>query len=149
MSTFMRPNTALVERKVSSTKSLTGEPITAPTTIHAALPCRIDPLPVASRMAGDLRFTVEGVVYIQTHVLFADGLMPSRFPNGATPGQQFVLNGITYTIAANGRGAFPSLQANDRVTDEKGRTYLVLAESEYSDAMPNTQARLQAGRAWA
>lgn len=149
MSSFSRPNTALVERKLSSAKSLTGEPITTPTTIHAALPCRIDPMPVASRMAGDLRFTVEGVVYIQTHVLIADGVMPSRFPAGWSAGQQFVLNDITYTIAANGRGAFPSLQANDRVTDEKGRTYLVLAESEYSDAMPNAQARLQAGRAWA
>lgn len=100
-------------------------------------------------MGGDLKYTVEGIVYIQTHVLFADGVTPAKFPSGWTPGQSFVLNGITYTIAPNGRGAFPSLLPNDRVTDEKGRTYLVLAEAEYSDAMPNTQARLQVGRAWA
>lgn len=145
---FRRPNTALVERKEGSTVSQTGEPVTTPTTVHAALPCRIDPLPVGSRTGGSLEYTVEGVVYMATDVLFADGMMPARFPSGWSPGDTFAIGGVTYTIAANGRGAFPDLKPNDRVTDESSQTYLILAIAAYSDVLPNVQARCIRGRAW-
>lgn len=146
--TFLRPNTALVERKDPGAVSPTGETTAAPATVHTALPCRIDPVSVSSRMGGNLEVAIEGIQYTATDVLFCDGMMPARFPSGWAPGDTFVVGGVTYTIAENGRAAFPDIQPSDRVTDETGRKFLVLAFARYSDVMPTFQARLAFGRSW-
>lgn len=144
---LLRPNTALVERKSSAAVDQTGEPKFTTATVQANLPCCIDPVDVASRMGGDIQFMVEGVVTIQTDVLFVDGLMPYQFA-GHIPGDVVTLNGIAYIVAPNGQGAYPDVQVGDRITDETATTYLVLARAEYFTVNCSLQARLQRGRAW-
>lgn len=149
MNTFLRPNTALVERRAQSGKSLTGSPLSGPPdTIHTSLGCLIDPISVGSRMGGDLTLQVEGVIYTATDVGFFDGVAPYRFPSNWEPGQSFALNGVTFTISTNGRAAFPDIRPDDRVTAEDGRQFLVLAVARYYDIVPNLQARLAFGRSW-
>ena len=146
-SILLRPDTALVERRVpTGAVSFSGQPGFTVTTI-CTLPALIDPLPVSSRMGANLEYTVEGVVYIQTHVLYAGGLTPSQcalYSAGDT-----IMYGTTpYIVAPNKRGAFVDCQAGDRVTDERGFQYLCLGQAQYYNVTPGCQVRLVLGRAW-
>jgi hypothetical protein len=149
MSSFLRPNIATVDRQAQAGVSLTGEPKRVGiTTVYGALPCMIDSLPVGSKTGGDLQLAVEGVVYIATDVGFFDGLGSQKIPVGKNPGDMFTYNGVAYKVSGNGRGAYPDILPSDRITDERGRPFLVLATAQYYDILPNMQVRLAFGRAW-
>lgn len=98
-------------------------------------------------MGGDLELTVEGIVYIQTHVLLTDGLTVQQF-FGAGPGDHVTVNGLDYIVDSNLLGAYFDIQQEDRISDEHGFQYLVLATAKFYDVNPNLQARLCKGRAW-
>jgi hypothetical protein len=145
--TFLRPNVATISRKVATGQDPTGEQIFSIVTVQSGVPCLIDALDVSSRMGGDLQLQIEGVVYIQTHVMFVDGLMPAAFA-GVAPGGSVAVNSVTYVVAPNGQGAFVDAQVGDSVTDESGTPYLVLARAVYYGVNPSLQLRLQRGRSW-
>jgi hypothetical protein len=145
---LLRPNAAKIERRVPGAASPTGEPSYVVTTIATGVPCLIDPVPAASRMGGDLKLEIEGVIYIQTHEGFFDALVPGDLI-GHAPGTTVTFNGIPYIVAPNARGAYVDVEAGDRLTDEGGAIYLVLAAATYYEVTPGRQVRLQSGRSWA
>jgi hypothetical protein len=147
-SILLRPDTALVERRVpTGVASFSGQPNYTPTTIASAIPCLIDPLPIGGRTAANLEYTVEGVVYLQTHVMFVSGIMPAQVAS-STAGSTITINGVPYIVAANKRGGFVDCQAGDRVTDERGHIYLCLGQAQYYNVTPSSQIRLRLGSAW-
>jgi hypothetical protein len=144
MSTFLRPNTATVERKnATGTTSNTGTPVpAAPSTIYASLPCMIDSV---SALRG-FELTAAGgqqPITIGSDMLICDGANIH-----GTPGQAVTVNGVAMLIASNGRAAFPDIRKGDRITREDGLEYLAIGVHRFSDVFPNLQADLQLGKAW-
>lgn len=136
-----RPNQITIERRSEGPLSPTGSPSVVVTTLNASVPARITLPP-----HGELQWLVEGSVYVQAALLIIDGLDPLQFSQ-AEPGETVSVNGITYTVSADGLMAFPSLSYGDRVTDEEGTRYLVLAVERY--ALTRTlQAQIARGRSW-
>lgn len=144
---LLRPDTAQIWRRVKTGKSNSGEDVYTKTVLQT-VPILLDPMPAGSRMGGDLQVMVEDVVYLQTHEGFIDGLMPSRFPAGAAPGDTFTIGGVAFTIAPNFAGAYPDITAGDKVIDQNARSMLVLAVATYYNVKPTLQLRLALGRAW-
>lgn len=145
MSALLRPNTIAIDRRSAGAATQTGSRPATVTRLNAGIPALID---VKFRVAGTASFEVEGLTYVQDMALFMDGLQPWQFP-GLAPGQTIVVSGVTYTVAANGLGAYPDLARNDRITDEHGQTYLVLAAMFFYNVVPVVEAALAIGRAWA
>ena len=152
MSTFLRPNTAAVDRRIRGAVSATGEPALTITPIVSGVPARIDVLSISGRMGGGYTQEVEGDVFIATHILFLDGLAPQIFSPTA-PGDTFDYQPsgasapLPYIVAPNGRGAYIDVRKGDRITDEGGITYLVLAIARYYDVNVQMQAQIAEGRA--
>jgi hypothetical protein len=143
VSGLLRPNLLKIDRQSDGAPSPTGSRPKVVTTLNTGVPALID-----LQVAGMISFQVEGVTYVQDAVAFIDGLQPYQFP-GVQPGGPIVVGGVTYTVAANGLGAYPDLAAADRVTDERGQAFLVLAVAVYYDVMPSLELKLAHGRAWA
>jgi hypothetical protein len=141
-SSLIRPNTIEIERQVLGAPSATGEPSRTIPVIATGVPALIDLSP-----DGELSWLVEGTVYTQDAALFIDGLRAQRFAP-TPPGSMYTFNGIGYLVAQNGLGAYPDVQINDRITDEGGQQYLVLAIMTYYNVLPTLEARLARGRTW-
>jgi hypothetical protein len=144
---LLRPQLANIWRRIQTGVAGSGEQIFSENLIIGNVPCMIDPIPAGSRMGGDLQVVIEGIVYIQTHVLFTPGLSPAACA-GHSPGDVLVYGGLNYIVATNLLGAFVDLIAGDKILDEAGTEYLCLAVAHYYTVNVNTQARLQIGRAW-
>ncbi len=145
----LKPDTIATTRKVTTGVSNTGEDTYQPNPppINVGIRTLVDPMVASSRMGGDLYVTIEGQVYLQTHEAFVDGIMPYRFP-GVGPGGTVTIGGVVYTVAANGRNAFPDIAPDDDLEDQNGKHYLVLAVAEYYDAGACLELRLAYGRSW-
>jgi hypothetical protein len=144
----LKPDTIAINRKASTGQSNTGtDTFGAPSVLNSGIRTLVDPMVASSRMGGDLYVTIEGQVYLQTHEAFVDALMPYQF-DGLDPGDTVVFEGVTYTVAANGRNAFVDIVADDDVQDQNGRHFLVLAVAEYYDAGACLELRLAFGRSW-
>lgn len=150
MPNLFYPDTVAIARRVDGgLRSFSNEPIYTPTVLQNGVPCKLDPVPAASRMGGDLKVEIEGVVYIQTHEGFFAGLSIGYVAQlGGNPGDVLTVNGVQYVVAANNQGAFVDVAAGDKVTDQNGKDYLVLAAATYYTVTPNRQVRLTYGRAW-
>jgi hypothetical protein len=147
-SSLLTPQQANIWRRVDGVGVAgSGEILFNETLIQPTIPCLIDPIPAGSRMGGDLQVVIEGIVYIQTHVMFVRGLSPALCV-GHAPGDTIVYGGLNYIVAQNLLGAFVDLQAGDKILDESSTEYLCLAVAHYYTVNVNTQARLQIGRAW-
>ncbi len=145
MSSFQTPNTLQVLRRVPGATGPTGNDEYTVQTVYAALPALVDSLP---RAMGALGYTIQGgEVVPQTDYAYVDGLLPRWFP-GVAPGGVVTVNGIAYTVAPNGRSAFPDIRAFDVVIREDGTRYLVLQTTFYYDAYPSIALHLNFGRAW-
>lgn len=146
MSTFLNPNTLQVLRRVPGAQGPTGTDSYTVQTIYIALPALVDSLP---RAMGSMGYTIEGgEVVPQTDYAYIDGLLPARF-QGVAPGGSVVVNGISYVVAPNGRGAYPDIRAFDVVIREDGTRYLVLQTTYYYEAYASLALHLNFGRAWA
>ncbi|MHB1798063.1 MAG: hypothetical protein ACYCUI_07125 [Vulcanimicrobiaceae bacterium] len=142
---FQTPNTLQILRRVPGATGPTGNDEYTVQTIYAALPALVDSLP---RAMGALGYTIQGgEVVPQTDYAYVDGLLPRWFP-GVAPGGNVVVKGITYVVAANGRGAYPDIRAFDVVIREDGTRYLVLQTTFYYEAYPSLALHLNFGRAW-
>ncbi len=140
-----RPNTVTVQRMQTSGTSGAGDPLpTAPVTIYAALPCLVDMMP----RGGDIVDAKIGPVVSQVYTLYADGVAAYGASAGSTI--DVTIGGTTFPfiVAPNGRSAFPDIRKNDRITDETGRAFLVIAVAQYYDVAPGLQAHLRIGEAW-
>lgn len=141
----LRPNTAKVEREQTGGTSGAGDPLpTAPLTVYTDLPCLVDMMP----RGGDIVDSKVGPVIAQVYTLYADGVSAAGNPPGAT--LEVTIGGKTYAfiVSDNGRSAFPDVRKNDRITDERGRAFLVLAVAQYYDVEPGIQAHLHIDKAW-
>lgn len=137
----LRPNLISIRRRSASTPSATGARAPITTTLNTGVPALINPV-----VTGTEAFEVEGLTFFQDAQLFVDGLQPLQYA-GLTPGSTLVVGGVTYTVAANGLGAYPDLARNDRIVDEGGLPYLVLAVARFYTILPVLQAKLAYGRA--
>lgn len=146
--TFTNDNTALVQRKGQTGTSPTNEPIMGTSTVYASLPCGIQPLDVKSAESGNLEVTIEGNTYLATHVLTIGAISGSDIA-GHNAGDTVTVSGVNYIVSANKRAGFVDVQANDKLTDESGATYLVLGVVECYDILPHLEARVAFGKAWA
>jgi hypothetical protein len=140
---MLRPNLVTIERRgLPAVNPATGARTASIATVNTNVPARIDLDP-----KGTMQWLIEGgTSFVQAALLILDGLAPGQYADVA-PGQTVVVNGITYTVEADGRGAFPSVLNGDRVTDEKGTTYLGLAVTPYY-VTRTLQVQLARGRAW-
>jgi len=146
-SPLLRPNTATVQRRHGTGGvDFAGEPQYTVLSL-ATFPCLIDPLPVSGRSAAALEYTVEGVIYIQTHIVLVFGLTPADVAAFA-PGDTITKAGVPYIVAPNKLGAFIDAQAGDRMVDERGLRYLCLGQAQYYNIVPHCELRLAIGRAW-
>jgi hypothetical protein len=139
---ILRPNLVKIETRNAGTQSQTGSPQSVVQVTNPAVPALVD---LATH--GEAVWKVQGEVFLQDAELFMDGLHPSQFV-GVPPLGTIVINGVTYTVKENGLGAFPDLYVGDRITDEHGTQYLVLAVSFYDGPFPAVQAMMSRGRAW-
>lgn len=144
--TFLRPNTIAIDRRIGGTVSPTGEPALIVTPIAAGVTALLDPVTVTGNAGGGFEMTIEGKLYTQSHVMIVDGLAPKKFA-GSSPGATVTVAGLPYVVAPNGRGAFVDVRPGDRITDEAGRTFLVLGVERYYETLPNLQARVVLGEA--
>ena len=139
---ILRPNSVTLQTRAPGTPSQTGSPTSVVTTTNSNVPALID-----LGLEGEASMYIQGEVYVQDARLYLDGLRPSQFV-GTPAGGTLVINGITYTVFDNALGAFPLLTVGDRVTDEHGTQYLVLAVDRYYSVFPVLEAAMSRGRAW-
>jgi hypothetical protein len=139
---LLRPNIVSVDRRSGNTPSVTGARSPVVANINAGIPALIDPF-----RQGSEEYTIAGVQYNQDQEMFVDGLEPYQFA-GIGPGGTVVVNGVTYTVSANGQGAYPDIRRGDRITDETGQEYLVLAVAVYYTTFPTVECKLASGMAW-
>ncbi len=141
--TTLRPNLVMNERRGSPVIGPTGSRTATISVINSNIPARVgDRLAVS----GHEVWLEEGTDYTQLRMLIVDGLAPDKYA-GLAAGATVVIGGITYTVAANLQGAFPDIRDDDRITDEEGTTYLVMAVVRY-DITRQLQADIAKGRAW-
>jgi len=138
---LLRPNTVQVIRKGGGAKTNSGGTVPTMTPIYTTLPCLVDMNVVTQgRM---MQSSTGGPVIESTHVLYADGSKVS----GYTPGTHVTIRGIDMIVCGNARGAFPDIRRNDKIIDERGRSFLVLNDpSMYYDIFPNIQVELAEGK---
>jgi hypothetical protein len=139
----IRPDRVTLKRYDSDQRdAATGAAGGAVVTLNTNVPATLQ-----AALRADVVVTVIGSEqYMQTDLLIIDGLGRAEYA-GVAPGGTVVVNGFTYTVASNGRGAFVDLRANDKVIDAGGVEYLVLAvrTGEFTRTL---QARLSKGRVW-
>lgn len=143
MSTLLRPNLVTVDRRSAGSPSQTGARAPITTTLNHNIPALID-----LAVSGSEAFEIDGLTFLQDAVMFVDGLQPYQFI-GVSPGGTVVVGGVTYTVSANGLGAFPDIGRGDRITDETSQTYLSLAVAVYYDVMASLEIKLAIGKEWA
>ena len=147
MITLLRPDIIKVERKVKGALSPTGEQTFVITTIHDGLSAGINSQPVVSGQGGNFEVRVSNVEFLQTHLIFVDGLPSARF-KGLGVDTSIAVNGVSYKINTARTAAFPDITQDDRITDQNGDTYLVLASARYTVINPSLQLRCVFGAAW-
>lgn len=142
---FLRPDTIDVWRKIPGAAGPTGNVATTPTKLYSQIPALVDH---ATRGASDnLQFVgPTGEQVMQTDLGFIDGVMPAKFV-GLSPGDSFTYQGIEYIVGPNGRGAFVDVQPFDVIVRGTDR-YIVLQATRYTDVFPVLQLHLNFGRAW-
>lgn len=145
--TVLHPDQIDVWRLVEGAVGLTGNKTKTPTKIITALPCYLSHAMTGSE---PLMFPAQsGEMVPETDSTVIDGLNATQCaeinPEYA-PGDTLVLNGISYKVAYNARGAFPDVQPFDVVVCG-GNSYLVLFARGYYDLLPTLQLHLAFGRA--
>ena len=98
-SLFLRPNTVTLDRRGSGSQSATGETVVTVTQTNAAVPAIIDAINrgIESYQGAD------GLTFIEQYIFIMSGLRSNQYT--AVPGSKFSQNGVTYTVAKNGKGA--------------------------------------------
>jgi hypothetical protein len=136
-----RPNRVTIIRRDVSGRSATRSVLTRDDPLNSDVPALLQ-----GARGALTTIAVEGKDYVQDALLILDGLAPAAY-RGVAPNGTVVVDGITYTVLANGRGAFPALAPNDVIVDESGLRSLVLAVNHYLFTR-TLQAQVARGRAW-
>lgn len=136
-----RPNSAKVERLQQTGISNAGDPIEETVTLYTGLPCLVDMMP----RGGDIVMAKVGPIIQQVYTMYVDGASAAGAAAGSAVDVAIGGSTFAFIVAPNGSDAFADIQQGDRVTDEQGRVFQVVAVARYYDVAPALQAHLRIG----